>query len=77
MLTNDAVPLDTKETIAAAVREELDRRQLAASEFVAQPRSAGHSVDVLLKVYAKCIEGQEATVNGRVDQALTGVAWPV
>jgi hypothetical protein len=24
---------------------------------------AGHSVDVLLKVYATCIDGQEATVN--------------
>lgn len=38
---------------------------------------AGHSVDVLLKVYAKCIDGEEATVNGRIDEALTGVAWPV
>jgi hypothetical protein len=31
---------------------------------------AGHSVDVLLKVYAKCIDGQEASVNGRIDGAL-------
>ena len=38
---------------------------------------AGHSVDVLLKVYAKCIDGEEATVNGRIDEALAGVAWPV
>ena len=28
---------------------------------------AGHSVDVLLKVYAKCIDGQEATVNRRIE----------
>jgi len=31
---------------------------------------AGHSVDVLLKVYAKCIDGQEATVNQRIEEAL-------
>jgi hypothetical protein len=31
---------------------------------------AGHSVDVLLKVYAKCIDGQEATVNERIERAL-------
>jgi integrase len=33
---------------------------------------AGHSVDVLLKVYAKCIDGQEALVNARIEQALRG-----
>jgi hypothetical protein len=33
---------------------------------------AGHSVDVLLKVYAKCIDGQEATVNQRIEDALGG-----
>ncbi|TWJ24223.1 tyrosine-type recombinase/integrase [Micromonospora endolithica] len=33
---------------------------------------AGHSVDVLLKVYAKCIDGQEATVNQRIENALDG-----
>ncbi|MDM4784289.1 MULTISPECIES: tyrosine-type recombinase/integrase [unclassified Micromonospora] len=38
---------------------------------------AGHSVDVLLKVYATCIDGAEATVNDRIAEALTGVAWPV
>jgi integrase len=31
---------------------------------------AGHSVDVLLKVYAKCIDGQEGSVNGRIERAL-------
>ncbi|MFG1887068.1 hypothetical protein ACGFIR_04265 [Micromonospora sp. NPDC049051] len=34
---------------------------------------AGHSVDVLLKVYAKCIDGQEATVNQRIQAALGGL----
>ncbi|WP_344127916.1 hypothetical protein [Luedemannella flava] len=33
---------------------------------------AGHSVDVLLKVYASCIDGQEATVNRRIEDALGG-----
>jgi hypothetical protein len=33
---------------------------------------AGHSVDVLLKVYAKCVDGQEKTVNDRIDAALSG-----
>lgn len=28
---------------------------------------AGHSVDVLLKVYAKCIDGQRDTVNKRIE----------
>lgn len=31
---------------------------------------AGHSVDVLLKVYAKCIDGEEHVINERIDQAL-------
>ncbi len=35
-------------------------------------RRAGHSVDVLLKVYAKCIEGQEHMANRRIEEALGG-----
>jgi integrase len=31
---------------------------------------AGDSVDVLLKVYAKCIEGQKEMINGRIQDAL-------
>ncbi|MFI7058654.1 tyrosine-type recombinase/integrase, partial [Streptosporangium canum] len=31
---------------------------------------AGHGVDVLLCVYAKCIEGQRAHVNGQITKAL-------
>ncbi|GGU43434.1 hypothetical protein GCM10010211_03560 [Streptomyces albospinus] len=27
---------------------------------------AGHSVEVLLKIYAKCIDGQEAEMNERI-----------
>jgi integrase len=31
---------------------------------------AGHSVDVLLRVYAKCIDGQAEIVNRRIEEAL-------
>jgi integrase len=31
---------------------------------------AGHSVEVLLRVYAKCIEGQDETAKRRIEQAL-------
>lgn len=31
---------------------------------------AGHSVEVLLEVYAKCIDGQDAIVRKRVMEAL-------
>lgn len=34
-------------------------------------RRLGHSVAVLLKVYANCIDGQEDTVNQRIDAALS------
>jgi len=33
---------------------------------------AGHSVDVLLKVYAKCIDGQQETANRRITDARYG-----
>lgn len=31
---------------------------------------AGHSVDVLLKIYAKCIDGQEREMNDRIMRGL-------
>nr|WP_234307562.1 MULTISPECIES: integrase [unclassified Streptomyces] len=31
---------------------------------------AGHSVDVLLKIYAKCIDGQEQGMNDRIMHGL-------
>jgi integrase len=33
---------------------------------------AGHSVDVLLKVYAKCIDGDRERMNARIEEALGG-----
>jgi hypothetical protein len=35
----------------------------------------GHSVEVLLKIYARCIDGDEGIVNRRIDDALSDVAW--
>ncbi|GAA3825877.1 hypothetical protein GCM10022226_53290 [Sphaerisporangium flaviroseum] len=32
---------------------------------------AGHSVDVLLRVYGKCIDGQREVANQRIARALT------
>ena len=31
---------------------------------------AGHSVEILLRVYAKCIDGGEEITNRRIDEAL-------
>lgn len=33
-------------------------------------KRAGHSVDVLLKVYAKCLDGQQELDNSKIDDAL-------
>jgi integrase len=49
----------------AAVSLWLNRR-IPAPEVAQQ---AGHSVDVLLKVYAKCIEGDRAKINNVVEDA--------
>lgn len=35
---------------------------------------AGHSVEVLLKVYAKCVDGQRDELNSKIDAALGGMA---
>lgn len=35
-------------------------------------KRAGHSVDVLLRVYAKCIDGQQEQINGKINDALGG-----
>ncbi|MBB5134191.1 integrase [Thermocatellispora tengchongensis] len=33
-------------------------------------KRAGHSVDVLLRVYAKCLDGQQEHINGKINDAL-------
>jgi hypothetical protein len=37
---------------------------------------AGHSLHVLLKVYAKCIDGEEEHARRRVAEALAGSTKP-
>jgi hypothetical protein len=39
-------------------------------------RRAGHSVAVLVKVYAHCIDGEDGTVNKRIADALGGPDEP-
>ena len=39
-------------------------------------RRAGHSVAVLLRIYAGCIDGHEQLSNARLDQALSGESDP-
>ncbi|WP_434096191.1 hypothetical protein [Streptosporangium roseum] len=35
-------------------------------------KRAGHSVEVLHRVYAKCMEGQQERMNGKISSALDG-----
>jgi integrase len=37
---------------------------------------AGHSVDILLRIYAKCLDGGGATMRARIDEALGGKGRP-
>ncbi len=62
-------------------RRPYDLRHAAVSTWlnsgVEPPRVAewaGHSVGVLLKIYAKCLDGQEDIALGRIDRALGGSA---
>jgi integrase len=70
--------LTEAEAASPLARRPYDLRHAAASLWlnagVPAPevaRRLGHSVAVLLKVYANCIDGQEATANGRIQGALT------
>jgi len=40
------------------------------AEVIPQLAAAGHSVEVLLRVYAKCLDDGEDTANTRIDAAL-------
>ncbi|GGK86519.1 hypothetical protein GCM10010126_52220 [Planomonospora parontospora] len=62
--------------VSRAVRERRPRRtpgRLAGAGVHAPEvaERAGHGVDVLLRVYAKCIDGQHETANKRIMEALT------
>ncbi|MFI7038404.1 hypothetical protein ACIBI0_17090 [Microbispora rosea] len=67
----------TPAQVAPLVRRPYDLRHAAVSLWlnagVSAPdvaERAGHSVDVLLRVYAKCLDGQQEIANRRIDDAL-------
>lgn len=45
-------------------------------EYQVVARRAGHSVAVLLRVYAKCLDGAAATANARIEATLRGGRSP-
>ncbi|MDT7613684.1 MAG: hypothetical protein QOF00_1131 [Pseudonocardiales bacterium] len=72
-----ASALTSEEAASPLARRPYDLRHAAVSTWlnggVPAPQVAawaGHSVDVLLRVYAKCIAGQDAAVRRRVEEAL-------
>ena len=72
-----AAALSPDECASPLARRPYDLRHAAVSTWlnggVPAPQVAqwaGHSVDVLLRVYAKCIAGQEDAVRRRVEEAL-------
>ena len=71
------VALSAEEAASPLGRRPYDLRHAAVSTWlnggVPAPQVAawaGHSVDVLLRVYAKCIAGQDDTARRRVEEAL-------
>jgi integrase len=69
--------LTPEEAASPLARRPYDLRHAAVSTWlnggVPAPQVAawaGHSVDVLLRVYAKCIAGQDDAVRRRVEEAL-------
>ena len=72
-----AAALSDEETASPLARRPYDLRHAAMSTWlnsgVPAPQVAqwaGHSVDVLLRVYAKCIAGQEHEARRRIENAL-------
>lgn len=71
--------LSEAEVASPPARRPYDLRHAAASLWLnggvpatEVARRLGHSVAVLLKVYANCVDGQEATANARIQAALAG-----
>ena len=72
------VALSAKDQTSPLARRPYDLRHACVSTWlnagVSAPQVAdwaGHSVDVLLRVYAKCIEGQDEVAKRRIADALT------
>jgi len=71
--------LSTREAASTLAKRPYDLRHVAVSTWLnagVQPTLAaewaGHGVQVLLRVYAKCIEGQDAQSRKLVENALGG-----
>jgi integrase len=72
-----AAALTAEEVTSPLARRPYDLRHAGVSTWlnggVPAPEVAawaGHSVDVLLRVYAKCVAGQEDVLRRRVEEAL-------
>jgi integrase len=69
--------LSPEQYASPLARRPYDLRHAAVSTWlgggVSPPQVAewaGHSLDVLLKIYAKCLDGQESTALNRISEAL-------
>ena len=55
---------------STAIREDRELKHRPKNATIQVAEWAGHSVNVLLKVYAKCIEGQDEAARRRIAKAL-------
>ncbi|MEV4173867.1 tyrosine-type recombinase/integrase [Nonomuraea sp. NPDC049709] len=69
--------LTTEQIASSLAARPYDLRHAAVSLWlnagvpaVEVAKRAGHSVDVLLRVYAKCMDGQQEQINGKINDAL-------
>jgi hypothetical protein len=62
------LPADKQRTPLA--KRPYDLRHAAVAPATQVAEWAGHSVHVLLKVYAKCIDGQDELASRKIDDAL-------
>ncbi len=74
-----AVALTPEAAASPLARTPYDLRHAAVSTWLAAgvpvtkvAEWAGHSVEVLLKIYAKCLDGEEARTRAKVTAALAG-----
>ncbi|MEV4747959.1 hypothetical protein AB0K21_16415 [Streptosporangium sp. NPDC049248] len=73
-----ALALTPTQVASPLARRLYDLRHVAVSLWLnavvsapAVAERAGHGVDVLLRVYAKCLDGQKENANKRISDALT------
>lgn len=72
------IGLSPEQAASPLARRPYDLRHAAVSTWLAAgvpvaevAERAGHTVEVLLKVYARCLDGERATSNRRIDELLT------